>query len=140
MGGGLLLSLSMLGLGVVGGMMSGWVGGVLGFFRGRAFFPLAPRRPHFTTGQWIMFDWARQGWGQARTAEETGNAIAIGDGMVKPCFQIGHPNHSSSYVIFDRFFFVVDLNHGAQRKIDRVANRDRGCSSTHASLAYPIKY
>jgi hypothetical protein len=94
----------MLGLGVVGGMMSGWVGGVMVFFRGRAIFPSMPRQSHFTTGQWVMFDWVRQGWGQARTAEETGNAIAIGDGMAKPHFQIGHPNHCSSYITFDHFF------------------------------------
>ncbi len=84
--------------------MSGWVGGVMVFFRGRAIFPSMPRQSHFTTGQWVMFDWVRQGWGQARTAEETGNAIAIGDGMAKPHFQIGHPNHCSSYITFDHFF------------------------------------
>ncbi len=84
--------------------MSGWVGGVMGFYGGQAFFPLVPRRPHFTTGQWVMFDQARWGWEQARTAEEAGNAIAVGDGMAKPHFQIGHPNHGNSYVTFDHFF------------------------------------
>jgi hypothetical protein len=43
-------------------------------------------------------------------------------------------------LLFTIFFFFVDLNHGTQQKIDRVANRDRGCSSACASLAYPIKY
>jgi hypothetical protein len=109
-----MVGASALVVGIVPGCGWGndvWMGGWGdGFFWEQAFFPSAPRQPLFSTGQWVIFDWAWRGWGRARTMKEAGDAIAIGDGMPQPCFQFGHPNHSNSYVTFDRFFSFLSTS------------------------------
>ncbi len=61
--GGLLLLSTRMGSGAVELMILGWVGGLMDFFRRRAFFPSASRRSHLPIGKWVMFDQARRGGG-----------------------------------------------------------------------------
>ena len=74
------------------------------FFRSRAFFPPAPRRAPPSIGWYSGVDgtWERFGW--VRKVEEADDGTTGGNGMADPCFEEEHPNHSSSYVDFVRFF------------------------------------
>ncbi len=81
----------------------------MGFFRSRAFFPPALRCAPPSIGWYSGVDgtWERFGW--VRKVEEADDGTTGGNGMADPRFEEEHPNHSSSYVDFVRFFSIFAM-------------------------------